>query len=123
MAEAYLQLTGAQRCKIETLLACQWSQSQIAQYLNVSKSTSSRELERNRTANQPYDANAAHQQATQRRINASSQACKYDADAWARVDEILDQEQWSPKQIAGRLRHQDELEISHTWIYSHIRRN
>jgi IS30 family transposase len=38
---------------------------------------------------------------------------------WARVDRLLRQD-WSPEQIAGRLRRRRELAISHETIYRHV---
>ena len=72
MAKAYHQLTGMQRYQIETLPVCQWPQNRIAQYLNVSKSTIIRELKRNCTADQLYDADAAKLQSCEWRTRASS---------------------------------------------------
>ena len=112
MAKAYHHLAGVQRYWIEILIACQWLQSRTAQHLNVSKSTVSRELKRNRTANQLYDAVATHSRRRNGKPRLSHRRTCMMQTHGARADEILAQEPWNPKQIAGHLRHKDELEIS-----------
>lgn len=93
---------------------------EIARRLNRSHSSISRELRRNHSAQGPYRPEAAQLKATARRarpqlgkLMASPRLRKY-------VVEGL-RAQWSPEEIAGRIRHDfpddQEMRVSHETIY------
>lgn len=93
---------------------------EIARKLHRSHSSISRELRRNHSAEGPYRAEAAQLKAVARR--ARPQLGKLVASPRLRnyVVEKL-QAQWSPEEIAGRIRHDypddQEMRVSHETIY------
>jgi len=95
------------------------NQSQIARALGRDKGTISREVRRN---SKPYDGayrpSVANYRASGRR-SRSRRNQQFTADDYAVVESYLEQA-WSPEQIAGRLRLEDTLSISHETIYRHI---
>lgn len=91
----------------------------IALQIGVSESTVSRELTRNSTASGKYVWDKADAKATARKARCPGNRTKDPILMW-RVRELLIQEQWSPKQIAGRLRKEGVL-VSHETIYKMIR--
>ena len=92
----YTHLTREERYQIYALKKAGHTQSEIANVLERSPSTISRELTRNR-GRRGYRAKQAHGLAVGRRaINAR----RIDDDTWLFAQERL-QEQWSPEQISG----------------------
>jgi len=110
----YTQLTREQRYQIHALLKMEHSQTEIADRLDVHKSTISRELQRNH-GQRGYRPKQAHQFALQRRKKAHK---RITADIWALVEEKLRQD-WSPEQIAGRFK-EEGIAISHEHIYQYV---
>lgn len=118
------QLTFEDRVRIEEFLGQQWSQGEIAEALNRSESTISRELSRQRV-NGVYLAKFAQAQ-TERRRRERAIVRKMDCP------EIRDAVQdglvacWSPDEIAERLRQQfpqqSERHISAGSVYLWIKR-
>jgi IS30 family transposase len=111
----YTQLTREQRYQIYALKKMGHSPSEIARVIKVHKSTVGRELKRNqgRRGYRPRQAQAA---ALARRSKAKP---KITAQTWARVAQLLRQD-WSPEQISGRLRKEQQPGLSPEWIYHYI---
>jgi IS30 family transposase len=111
----YAQLTQEQRYQIYALKKMGHNQTEIAQVLEVHKSTISRELRRNE-GRRGYRPQQAQRQALKRRRKAGP---RITAELWALVDRLLRQD-WSPEQISGRLKRERGICISHEWIYQHV---
>ena len=114
----YHQLTEYQRYQMYALKKAGHDQQSIAATLEVSPSTISRELRRNR-GQRGYRPHQAHQHALARRRD-KAKATKMTPVVIARIEADLCQ-QWSPEQIAGRLAATDGLRLSTERIYQHIR--
>ena len=92
----YTHLTREERYQIYALKKAGHTQSEIANVLERSPSTISRELARNR-GGRGYRPKQAHRLSVERRaVNAR----QIDDDTWQFTQERL-QEQWSPEQISG----------------------
>ena len=87
--------------------------------MGVSESTVSRELKRNGGKNGGYNFLKAQQKADERSHRCPDNRAISDTLRW-RARELLVNEQWSPKQIAGRVR-LEGYRISHETIYAMIR--
>lgn len=111
----YHQLTQAQRYQIYALRKMKHSLSEIASVVGVHKSSVSRELKRNR-GQRGYRPQQAHQLAADRRPNVLP---RITADGWLLVESLLKRD-WSPEQISGRLKKEQDLRISHEWIYQYV---
>ena len=113
---SYTQLTRDQRYQIYALLKAGQNQTEIAAIIACHKSTISRELRRNRgfKGYRPLQAQALAQD---RRYK--SHPARVGEQTWTRVELLLLQ-QWSPEQIAGRLRLEHKPTVSHEWIYHYI---
>jgi len=112
----YHQLTSEQRYQISVLKKIGQNSTEIANALEVHKSTISRELSRNQGA-RGYRPKQAHEKALERRAQATPKK-RILAETWKVVEEQLRQD-WSPEQISGWLR-QQAIRISPEWIYQHI---
>jgi len=118
----YRQLTPAERYMLAALRRQGCNQSQIARALGRHRSTVCRELRRNGTrVDGRYRAFTA-QERTNGRRSRSRRNSHFTAADFALVDELL-RRQWSPEQVAGRLRREGRLLISHETIYRHIWRD
>jgi len=111
----YAQLTQEQRYQIYALKKMGHNQTEIAQVLEVHKSTIGRELFRNE-GGRGYRPQQAHSLALKRRQKALP---RITADMWALVERLLRQD-WSPEQISGRLKKEQDICISHEWIYQYV---
>ena len=114
----YHQLTSEERYALSMLRKQGHTQAQIARTLGRHRSTISREVRRNSRKDGGYRPSTAHDFARWRR-SRSRRNQRFDADAWALVVECLEL-QWSPDQIAGRLRRTRSLRISHETIYRYV---
>jgi IS30 family transposase len=112
---SYTQLTQEQRYQIYALLKMDHSQTEIAEVIEVHKSTISRELRRNRGL-KGYRPKQAHQFAMKRRHRAQS---RIDGSTWALVERLIRYD-LSPEQISDRLKKRRGFLISHERIYQHI---
>lgn len=112
---SYNQLTQEQRYQIYALKKTGHSGSEIAEVSGVHKSSVSRELRRNR-GGRGYRPQQAHKLALERRAKAVP---RITAETWKVVEKLLRQE-WSPEQISGRLKKEQQVCISHEWIYQHV---
>jgi IS30 family transposase len=111
----YHQLTQPQRYQIYALRKTKHSLTEIAEVIGVHKSSVSRELKRNR-GQRGYRPQQAHELATARRQKSVP---RITGEVWKTVESLLKQD-WSPEQISGRLKKEQEMRISHEWIYQHI---
>jgi IS30 family transposase len=114
---SYTQLTREQRYQIYALKKAGQTQTAMAAILGVHKSSVSRELRRN-CGRRGYRPGRAHELAEARRRAAH---CPRISEAtWALVESLLRRD-WSPEQIAGRLKLEGREAVSHEWIYQHVR--
>lgn len=104
-----------QRYTIATLRAEAYSQTRIAERVGVNRSTICREFSRN-TRGRIYQAEKAHRCALKR---GKRRVYKAKGLLWQSVVEALGH-QHSPAQIAGRLKQQGQVGLSHQTIYSAI---
>ncbi|MCP4343086.1 MAG: IS30 family transposase [Desulfobulbaceae bacterium] len=112
----YKHLTQEQRYQISSLLQTGISQSEISRIVGVSKSTISRELNRN-TGKRGYRPKQAHHFAIDRKANNSQSITDF---GWAYVEALL-AKKFSPEQITGRLRYLGWQGVpSHERIYQYI---
>ena len=119
MPKGYHHLTCYERCQIYALKQRGDSQTQMAVYLGVSKSTISREIRRN-SGQRGYRYKQADAFAKDRRKTASRQPRKMHETLVLEIKEMLNQ-QWSPEQISGRFNlHKPQYKISHETIYKYI---
>ena len=93
------------------------SQNKIAQQLSVSQSTISRELSRN-TGKRGYRLKQAQIRADKRRLSARK-TIKMTVELTALIESRI-KEKWSPEQISGWLKEEQNTLISHETIYQHI---
>jgi IS30 family transposase len=112
----YTQLTRERRYQIYALKRAGQNQTEIAMLVSCHKSTISRELRRNCGAKgyRPYQANelAYDRQCAAYRARIAWQT-------WQQVERLLRQD-WSPQQIAGRLKLEQQARVSHEWIYLYV---
>jgi IS30 family transposase len=113
---SYTQLTREQRYQIYALMKAGHNQTRIAILIGCHKSTISRELRRNcgQKGYRPYQADelAFDRQCDAYRARIAPQT-------WQQVERLLRQE-WSPEQIAGRLKLEQQPTVSHECIYLYI---
>jgi IS30 family transposase len=112
---SYQQLTEGKRYQISTLLAEQYSLSQIARKINVHRSTVSRELKRN-TKGQDYHPETAHRLRCLRRQHQRKYRIN---DLTIQFVRLGLENDWSPEQISA-ISHQIHSPVSHEWIYQYI---
>ena len=116
---SYHQITAAERYTLGVLRRQGLSPAAIARALGRHRSTIGRELRRNATrADGCYRHDKAHSYTLTRRSWARRNR-RFGVAAWALVCARL-AEWWSPEQIAGRLRQEGQLAISHETIYRYI---
>ena len=115
----YKQLISEQRYTIEVLLKQNWKKKDIAAAIGVSVSTVYRETNRNKGKHGAYTHRLAQELADTRkeRLPGNRKIPKRVTDEAVR---LLCEEQWSPKQISGRLKKEGH-EISYETIYAMIR--
>lgn len=114
----YRQLTSEDRYALSTLRKQGFSQAAIARALGRHRSTVSREVRRNSRDGRAYRPALADDYARWRR-SRSRRNQRFGPRHWQLVRACLEDE-WSPEQIAGRLRLQGRLSISHETIYRYI---
>jgi IS30 family transposase len=112
----YRQLARGQRYQIKALMKQGHNQSQIAANIGCHKSTISRELKRNRGW-KGYRPHQADELAYDRQCEAYRSRIAW--KTWQEVERLLRQD-WSPQQIAGRLKFEKQPTVSHECIYLYI---
>ena len=123
----YCQLTEPERYTLSVLKREGCSLRSIAQILQRSPSTISREVRRNATVVQSkprplYVPSKAQEHANGRR-SRSRRVKQHDRLVYAQVESLLIEQQWSPEQIAHQLHEHLGARISHMTIYRHVRRD
>jgi IS30 family transposase len=113
--KSYQQLAYEQRYQIYFMLKMGHNQTDIAKEVGVHRSTISRELRRNQ-GRRGYRAKQAHEFALSRRDKAKTYITP---KTWDWIEKMIRQD-WSPEQISGRLKYEENIHISHEWIYQHI---
>lgn len=117
----YKHLTREQRYGISLGKQKGETLEMIARSIGVHKSTVSREIKRNSTPNGRYVWNKAHDMAESRQRHTPGNRGLAETLKW-RVIELLKTEQWSPRQISGRLR-MEGINVSHEAVYGLIRKD
>jgi IS30 family transposase len=118
----YRQLSPEERYMLAALRKQGFNKAQIARALGRHRSTVGRELRRNSTrADGRYRASTA-QERTNGRRSRSRRNQRFSAEDFALIDELL-RRQWSPEQVAGHLRREGRLSVSHETIYRHVWRD
>lgn len=115
----YHQITIEERISIAWLRRQGTSIAGIALELERHRSTIYRELGRNGS---PYDGAYRASKAdswTRTRRSRSRRNQRFTPQDWNLVEQLL-KEDWSPEQVAGRLRRQGRLRICHETIYRHV---
>lgn len=115
----YKHLTREQRYAIYLGRQKKETLEMIARSIGVNKSTVSRELRRNSTASGKYVWCKAHELSGLRKSRTPGNRRLDDVLRW-RVIELIRNEQWSPRQISGRLA-REGINVSHETIYAIIR--
>ena len=113
--EPYHRLTQEQRYQMYSLQKAGHANAEIARVIGVHRATVGRELKRN-GGQDGYHPHQAQQQALRCRPRPRR---RITARMWQQVERLLRQD-WSPEQIAGRLKREHRGAISHEWIYQHI---
>jgi IS30 family transposase len=114
---AYTQLTRGKRYQIRALLKAGFSQSEMAFFLKVHKSTISREIRRN-SGHKGYRPRQAHEKMMTRRYAAAKRIKM--TPAMIDLTKHYIRKDFSPEQVSGHLARKHKLCISHETIYKHI---
>ncbi len=114
----YHQLTSGERYALSTLRKQGFTQGAMARAVGRHRSTISRELKRNSRRDGGYRPLTADDLARWRR-SRSRRNGQFGQAQWSLVESFLKQD-WSPEQIAGRLKSAGLLSISHETIYRYV---
>src|SRR5260370_30153572 len=115
----YRQITYAERYTLGLLRQGGLTPAAIARVLGRHRSTIGREVRRNQAhSDGSYRSPLADWYARGRR-SRSRRNRRFSASDWERIQALV-REDWSPEQVAGRLRLDQELAISHETIYRYI---
>lgn len=118
----YRQITYAERYTLGLLRQQGLAPAAIARILHRHRSTIGREVRRNGTPRDGcYRPQLAEWYARGRR-SRSRRNRRFSTRDWERIQALV-REDWSPEQIAGRLRLERELLISHETIYRYLWEN
>lgn len=115
----YKQLTSEQRYTISVLLKNKASKSFIASTIGVSVSTVSREIKRNANSKGVYDYRLASLR-TLRRKRGNPGNRSISPHVRCRVFSLIRAEQWSPEEVAGWLKRNEQIQVSKSTIYNWI---
>lgn len=115
----YHQITSEERYSLGLLRQRGLRPAAIARMLGRHRSSITREIQRNATRHDgTYRPQLANWYAHSRR-SRSRRNTQYTSVDWARVEALV-REDWSPEQVAGRLRRDGVLTISHETIYRRV---
>lgn len=117
---SYRQLAPEQRYQIGAYLRIGMRKSDIAREIGVHRSTVGRELRRNASGRWKYNPSRAIGMARER--HRQKRKARVSEQTWARVETLLGRE-WSPEQIADRLKLEGKDAVSHETIYLYIYRD
>jgi len=126
MAKNQVILTYYERQIIEFRLKCKQSIRDIAKHLRRNHSVISREIKRNKLPRQKqYIAKIAEELVSKKKRRTNKRKLNIDDDLRNYVVNMLIVKEWSPEQIAGRLKnyppeHLKEKNISYESIYQYI---
>jgi transposase, IS30 family len=115
----YRQIAPQERYAIALGRRAGRSLAAIARELGRHRSTLSREVRRNRSRRDGGYRPVIAQRQAQNRRHLGHRRWRFSVADWTRILTRLSQ-RWSPEQIAGRLRAQGRLQISHETIYRFI---
>lgn len=118
MPKGYHHMTQEIRSQIYALKSTGIALRKIGRIVGYDASAISREIKRN-TGGRGYRYKQADAMAKERRTKASRTPKKLTPELVSIIEDRL-QEDWSPDQIAGRLKEQGRTSISHELIYQHI---
>lgn len=121
----YHHLNAEERATIMISLSQGQSVRFIAQLLNRSPSTVSREIKRNNSSKRPYCATQASKRyIEQRKRSTKPRKLARNSLLCDKIESYLINRKWSPKQIAACLKrdfpNDSSMHVSHETIYSHI---
>lgn len=121
----YYHLTQNQRIELSLMLRLGHSKRAIAAVLGVSPSTVCREVRRNTEPTRRYHARIARLRTYDRRVqvNQAKRKLLTGSELVSYIVRQLSSEQWSPEQIAGRLRHTGAklrvcAQTIYDWLYT-----
>jgi IS30 family transposase len=120
----YHQLTEYERYTIAKMRMQHFSIAKIALVLRRHRSTIYREVKRNSTQlddRRVYCWSKAHRHRNGV-LRRSREGLQHDDGQYRRVEQLLKQD-WSPEQVAGLLKKEQEFSISFQTIYRHVRRD
>lgn len=112
------QLISEQRYAIYLGLARKQSKKSIAKEIGVHPSTITREIQRNSNRDGKYVFSVAQSKCNARKHSTLGNHRK-EAILWWRVDQMIMDEDWSPRQISGVLS-QEGIHICPQTIYNHV---
>ena len=119
----YKQLTPENINEIAVLKRARVLQKDIAHIIGVTPSAISQEIKRNKDSSGKYHARHAKEKRNVRRANANKRFRKIENKRF--LQEYIEKKlkiQWSPEQIAGRLKREKKIAIGkdsiYKWIYS-----
>lgn len=117
--KVYHHLQYEDRVKIKVLIEKDVSQSEIASLLSFDRSTISREIGRNK-GKRGYKYKQAQRKADNRKNKANGKKKKLCGKTLEVVVEKIVYFQWSPEQIAGWMKRNMKISVSHETIYQYI---
>lgn len=117
----YNHITKEQRYTISVCLREKKSMTEIANLINVSKSTVSREVKRNSNTYRHYVAIDA-QQFSEMRKSVPRRPRKLSKEDWQEIEQCL-KRHWSPETIAGVRKRDGKTCVSIEWMYHIVRRD
>ena len=117
----YNHITKEQRYTISVCLREKKSLSEIANLINVSKSTVSREVKRNSNTYRHYVAIDA-QQFSEMRKSVPRRPRKLSKEDWQEIEQCL-KRHWSPETIAGVRKRDGKTCVSIEWMYHIVRQD
>lgn len=117
---SYTHLTEVERYQIDDLRREGFSQAAIAKQLNRSTATLSREIRRNQGDRGWRPRQAQIKSGERLAARGSGNVKRVSAAVWEYAKAHLENDQWSPEQIAGRLELEGLESISHETIYQRV---
>ena len=115
------QLNSEQRYVIYLDLQSKLTKKSIAQKIGVHPSTITREVRRNANRDNQYVFSVA-QEKCQKRKHSTLPNHRKDDLLWWRVEQMIIEENWSPRQISGVLA-KEGIHICHQTIYNYVHKN
>ncbi len=116
------QLTKEQRYEISAYKKCNKTNKFIAEKLCVHTSTIGRELKRNSTKTGKYNPEYAHNLCCEKKERLK-RTRKFTRAVEGFIVEKVEKEQWSPKQIVGYCKKNNQPMVSHERIYQYLRKD